>query len=88
MFNDNINNGNGSGSDDAGLLVGVLGLMLGYSNLIENRQQSADNNIEKHNQKQAKEMLDDLHTHFERQNSLLYYQNNLLEEILRILKGE
>ena len=68
--------------------LNLLGVILGYSNLIENRQQSAHNDIEKHNQEQEKHILDDLHKQFEKQNQLLYYQNNLLQEILKILKGE
>lgn len=64
-----------------GNLLNVLSILLGYENLMENRQQSADNDIERHNQKQAKQILDDLHEQFA-------YQNRLLEEILRILKGD
>ena len=89
MFNGNINNTGGSdGGDSTGLMLSIFGIMLGYENLMENRQQSADNNVEKHNQKQAKQILDDLHDQFDRQNALLYYQNNLLEQILDILKGD
>ena len=77
MFNDNNNELD---------LLSIIGILLGYSNLIENRQQSAHNDIEKHNQAQAKHILNDLHEHFEKQNELLYYQNNLLHEILNKLK--
>ena len=77
-------NGNGGELD----ILSLIGIILGYSNLIENRQQSAHNDIEKHNQEQEKHILDDLHQHFEKQNKLLYYQNGLLEQILYILKGE
>lgn len=69
-------------------LLNILSLILGYTNLIENREQSEYNNIAKHNQMQAQEILEDLHSQFERQNKLLYYQNELLQEILNILKGE
>lgn len=72
-MNDN-NNWNGN-------LLNVLGILLGYENLMENRQQSADNDINMANQKQAKQILDDLHEQFA-------YQNRLLEEILKILKGD
>lgn len=81
MFN---GNDNGSFWD----LLSLFGIMLGYENLMENRKQSEDNNVEKHNQRQAKQILDDLHEQFEKQNELLYYQNGLLEQILNILKGE
>lgn len=69
-------------------ILNLIGIVLGYSNLIENRQQSEHNDIEKNNQAQAKHILDDLHQQFEIQNELLYYQNNLLHQILNILKGE
>ena len=72
-MNDN-NNWNGN-------LLNVLSILLGYENLMENRQQSADNNVNMANQKQAKQILDDLHEQFD-------YQNRLLEEILKILKGD
>lgn len=70
------NNNNWSGN-----LLNVLSILLGYENLMENRQQSADNDVNMANQKQAKQILDDLHEQFA-------YQNRLLEEILRILKGD
>lgn len=73
---------------NGGDILNLIGVILGYSNLIENRQQSEHNDIEKHNQEQEKHILDDLHEHFERQNELLYYQNTLLHEILNILKGD
>lgn len=73
MMNDN-NNWNGN-------LLNVLSILLGYENLMENRQQSADNDVNMANQKQAKQILDDLHEQFN-------YQNRLLEEILKILKGD
>lgn len=79
---------NGNGGDGEVDLLSIVGIILGYSNLIENRQQSAHNDIEKHNQEQEKHILDDLHQQFEKQNELLYYQNTLLHEILNILKGD
>lgn len=70
------NNNNWSGN-----LLNALSILLGYENLMENRQQSADNDVNMANQKQAKQILDDLHEQFA-------YQNRLLEEILKILKGD
>ena len=67
-------------------VLGVLSIILGYSNLIENRQQSAHNDVEKHNREQEQHILADLHREFEKQNQLLYYQNNLLKRILNILE--
>lgn len=64
-----------------GDLLNLIGIILGYTNLMENRKQSEDNNVAKHNQQQAKQILDDLHEQFDK-------QNKMLEEILSILKGE
>ena len=67
--------------DNFGNFLNIISIMLGYENLLENRQQSADNDVNSANQKQAKQILDDLHEQFEK-------QNRMLEQILKILKGE
>lgn len=87
-FNGNNQNNNNNNNDVLGNLLNVISIMLGYENLMENRQQSADNDVAKHNQQQAKFLLDDLHAQFDKQNAMLDYQNKMLEEILNILKGE
>lgn len=80
---DNENN-----NDVFGNLLNIVSIMLGYENLMENRQQSANNNVAKHNSEQTKKLLDDLHLQFDNQNKILKYQNTLLEQILEILKGD
>lgn len=79
---------NDGSNDNFGILLDIISILLGYENLMENRQQSAENNINKSNQEQAKQILDDLHEQFNEQNTMLEYQNHLLEQILKILKGE
>ena len=79
---------NEGSNDNFGNWLNLISILLGYENLMENRQQSAENNISKSNQEQAKQILDDLHEKFNEQNDMLEYQNQLLEEILDILKGE
>lgn len=69
-------------------LLNIVGIMLGYENLMENRKQSEANDVNKANQVQEKHILNDLHAKFDEQNSILSYQNKLLKEILNILKGE
>lgn len=71
-----------------GNFLNAISAWLGYENLIENRQQSADNNVAKHNNAQTQKLLDDLHAQFDKQNEILEYQNRLLKEIINILKGE
>lgn len=85
FYNDDNNQNN---NDMTGNLLNLVSIMLGYENLIENRQQSADNDVAKHNKKQSDALLQDLHAQFDKQNEMLKYQNRLLEEILFILKGE
>lgn len=79
---------NDGSNNNFGILLDIISILLGYENLMENRQQSAENNINKSNQEQAKQILDDLHEQFNEQNAMLEYQNHLLEQILKILKGE
>lgn len=66
---------------DAIDIISVLSFMLGYENLLENRQQSAQNDVSAANDKQAKFLLEELGRKFEEQNSML-------REILEVLKVE
>ena len=86
IFFDSANNNNNS--DIPGNLLDLISVLVGLENLMENRQQSAENDVNSANQRQAKEILDDLHKQFDKQNAMLEYQNHLLEQILFILKGE
>lgn len=86
IFFDSANNNNNS--DMAGNLLDLISVLVGLENLMENRQQSAENDVNSANQRQAKEILDDLHEQFNKQNIMLEYQNHLLEEIILLLKGE
>lgn len=85
IFFDSANNNN---SDMTGNLLDLISILVGLENLMENRQQSAENDVNSANQRQAKEILDDLHKQFDKQNAMLEYQNHLLEEIILLLKGE
>lgn len=85
IFFDSANNNN---SDMSGNLLDLISILVGLENLMENRQQSAENDVNSANQKQAREILDDLHKQFDKQNAMLEYQNHLLEEIILLLKGE
>lgn len=86
IFFDSANNNNNS--DMTGNLLDLISVLVGLENLMENRQQSAENDVNSANQRQAKEILDDLHEQFNKQNAMLEYQNHLLEEIILLLKGE
>lgn len=60
-------------------LVNALALLIGIQNLQENRQQSEHNDVQVANEQQAKHLLADIHSHFER-------QDEMLREILSIVK--
>lgn len=52
-------------------IVSLLSLVIGYENLIENRQQSAHNDISAANDRQARTLLEELSKKFEEQNVML-----------------
>lgn len=62
-------------------IISVLSFMLGYENLLENRTQSAHNDVSAANDKQARFLLEELSQKFEEQNTML-------REILEVLKLE
>lgn len=52
-------------------LLQILSIILGYQNLIENRQQSTHNDVTAANEKQAHFLLEELSNKFDEQNALL-----------------
>lgn len=61
--------------------LSVLSILLGYENLIENRQQSRQNDVQAANDKQAAFMLSELNRRFDEQNVML-------KQILEVLTHE
>lgn len=61
--------------------LSVLSILLGYENLIENRQQSRQNDAQAANDKQAVFMLSELNRRFDEQNVML-------KQILEVLTHE
>lgn len=66
---------------DALDMISVLSFLLGYENLLENRQQSAHNDVSAANDKQAQYLLEELGRKFEEQNKMLL-------EILEVVKRD
>lgn len=66
---------------DALDVLSVLSLLLGYENLLENRQQSAHNDVSVANERQARFLMEKLGRRFEEQNAML-------REILEVLHSE
>ena len=52
-------------------LLQILSIILGYQNLIENRQQSAHNDVSAANDRQAVYILEEISRKFEEQNAML-----------------
>lgn len=65
-MNNNIN-----GQFGAMDLVNIIALLIGYENMLENRIQSAQNDVQAANDKQAHYLLQELKTMFEAQNAML-----------------
>lgn len=51
--------------------VNILSFLIGYENLIENREQSAHNDIQAANDQQAQYLLQELKRMFQEQNEML-----------------
>lgn len=58
----------GRGTDRA---LAVLSFLLGYENLLENRDQSRQNDVQSANDRQAKYLLEELGRKFDEQNEML-----------------
>lgn len=52
-------------------LLSILSFLLGYENLLENREQSRQNDVKSANDKQTKYLLEELSRKFEEQNKIL-----------------
>jgi uncharacterized membrane protein len=52
-------------------LVSLISLVLAYQNLIENREQSAHNDVSAANDKQAAYLLKEIYDKFDEQNEIL-----------------
>lgn len=61
-------------------MLQVLSIFLGYQNLIENREQSAHNDVSAANDQQAKYLLTELGRKFDEQNEILKRILTLLED--------
>lgn len=65
-------------------ILTVASFLLGYENLMENRQQSAQNDITAANDKQAAYILSDINAKFDEQNAMI----RKIMDKLRIKDGD
>lgn len=68
-------------------LINILSFMVGLENMQENRQQSAQNDVQAANDKQAEYLLNKINDRFAEQNELLDNHTKMLKEILDKLGG-
>lgn len=61
-------------------ILSIVSLLLGYENLLENRSQSAHNDVQAANAKQEEHLLQEIKKMFEE-------QNQMLNEILQLLQN-
>lgn len=59
-------------------LLTVISLIIGYENLMENRSQSAHNDVNASNSQQAKFLLQEIYRRFDEQNVML---KEILDEV-------
>ena len=68
-------------------LISILSFILGYENLVENREQSRHNDVSAANDAQAKFLLEKIDMKFEEQNRTLKHILEIVNEIDRKLDG-
>ena len=69
-------------------LINILSFVVGYSNLQENRQQSAHNDVQSANDRQAEYLLNEINRRFDEQNRILDEQNRMLERLIELMEME
>lgn len=67
-------------------LINVLSFVIGYSNLQENRLQSAQNDVQAANDRQAEYLLNEINRRFDEQNKILEEQNSMLERLIELME--
>ena len=66
-------------------LINILSFVIGYSNLQENRQQSANNDVQAANKAQAKYLLNEINRRFDEQNKILE-ELNVIDSVKDAIK--
>lgn len=66
-------------------LINILSFMVGLENMQENRLQSAQNDVQMANDKQAKYLLEEINRRFDEQNEML---RNIQKELDKMRGGQ
>lgn len=68
-------------------VLAIAPILLGLQNLQENREQSAHNDVQAANDKQAKYLLEEITRKFDEQNKILAEQNSMIARLLELSEG-
>lgn len=69
-------------------LINILSFVVGLQNMQENRLQSAQNDVQTANDKQAHYLLQEINRRFDEQNKILEEQNVMLAKLFGLLEGK
>lgn len=67
-------------------LINLLSFVVGLQNMRENELQSANNDVQAANDKQAHYLLQEINRRFDEQNKILEEQNVMLSKLLELLE--
>ena len=67
-------------------LINILSFVVGLQNMQENRAQSAHNDVQASNDKQAHYLLQEINRRFDEQNKILEEQNRMLERLIELME--
>ena len=69
-------------------LINILSFVVGLQNMQENRLQSAQNDVQAANDRQAEYLLNEINRRFDEQNKILEEQNVMLARLLELLEDK
>ena len=69
-------------------LINILSFVVGLQNMQENRLQSAQNDVQAANDRQAEYLLNEINRRFDEQNKILDEQNVMIKKLLELLEGK
>lgn len=73
-------------NNNFGDLINIIALEIGLENLFENRIQTAQNDVQSANDKQAEYLLSEINRRFDEQNEILAEQNRKLDRLIEVME--
>ena len=69
-------------------IINILSFVVGLQNMHENRLQSAQNDVQAANGRQAEYLLNEINRRFDEQNKILEGQNVMIARLLELMEGD